>query len=107
MHLCLQLPHPIRRLQHIRKDAAHFRIHGAAALQASHLLQVSHCDLGGTGNHPVILHKPIRLLLACQNPQKGGLAAAICANQTDALPLIDGQVHIMQDFPAVVVFMNL
>ena len=107
VHLRLQLPHPVCRLQYIRKDAAHFRIHRTAALQSPHLLQVTHRGFGGTGDHPIVLNKAIRLLLSGEDPQKGGLAAAVGAHQTDTLPFVDGQVHAVQDLPAVVVFMNI
>ena len=103
----LELAHPRLALQKLREYAAHLLADGLFGIERRRLRQIPHARLGGTDDLPVALLHVIGEQLTQQDFQQRGFAASICADQTDAICVLDLQADVRQERFAVEHFIDM
>ena len=107
LHLFLQGVHFLLRIQERLEHASHFLPDGTLPIQPAHLLQIADAGLPGIGDIAVPFHQMIRQFMLRDDAQQRGFSAAVHADQSDAVPILDGEGNMGEHLISIVKFIDI
>ena len=103
----LQLTHTSLCIEQFGEDCAHFLTDGLGGIKCSGLCQIADRGLGGTNDLSVPLCHMVGKKLSEQEFEQRGLAAAVGADQSDAVVVLDLQADVGEQRLPVEYFIHM